>query len=191
MGPFTEDDLLAHIRGEATTEMSREIESAMAENPALRAEVATMRGLRAAVKEAGTGPAPGEFAWRKLEAEIRRETTSEHRTQRSGWWRAAAVFLGIAVLGQGAYIAWVGSARDDAPFRTVTQAADQHVLAIGLAPGAGAGAVTALLRQSRGRIIDGPGATGLFRVAFANEADLDAARDLYTASELVDLVADQ
>ncbi|MEM0990040.1 MAG: hypothetical protein AAGK00_14275 [Pseudomonadota bacterium] len=188
--PFTEDDLLAHIRGEATPETSNEIERAMAESPALRAEIATMQSLDVALKQPDGSAAPGDFAWRRLEAEIRRETTSNQQKQRSVRWRAAAVFLGVAVLGQGAYITWTSATRDGAEFRTVTEAADQHVLAIGLAPGASVTALTALLRQSEGRIVDGPGASGLFRVAFQSAAERDAARALYSASELVDLVAD-
>lgn len=190
-GPFTEDDLLAHIRGETSSELSNRIEQAIAESPALRAELATMEGLRNAVKRADAGPAPGEFAWRKLETEIRRETTAGQKVKHSGWWRAAAVFLGIAVLGQGAYISWIGTARDDAQFRTATRAAEQYVLAIGLVPDANVGALTELLRQSDGRIIGGPGASGLFRIAFASETDRTAARALYSASELVDIVADE
>lgn len=193
-GPFSADDLLAHIRGEAAPELSQRIEAAEAEDSALRAELAVLSGMRQAVKTEETGNPPGAFAWRKLEAEIRRDTGAQDQFRSKGmttWWKAAAVFLGLAVLGQAAYITSVSIGSDDSGFRTASQSQQAHVMAIGFAAGADIADITRLLRDANAQVIDGPGASGLYRVAFASEEDRETARAALEASGLVELLADE
>ena len=46
-------------------------------------------------------------------------------------------------------------------------------------------------QQAEGRIVDGPGSLGLYRIAFDSAQALASARDLFEASDLVALVAAQ
>lgn len=193
-GPFSEDELLAHMRGEAAPELSQRIEAAAANDPALCAEIATMQGIKQALMDGETGNPPGEFAWRKLEAAIREEPTSAQQSRSSGavtWWRAAAVFLGLAVLGQGAYLVVNQTPHEAAGFRTASHATEQHVLAIRFAPGTQVDAMTALLRGANARMIGGPGASGLYRVAFASDDARQAARAVFDGSDIVTLIAEE
>lgn len=191
--PFTEDDLLAYMRGSASNELSQRIVAAQTTDPVLRAEIATMMGIRGALKAEDTGNPPGDFAWRKLETAIQKETAAAQRPEqpRANWWQVAAVLLGLAVLGQGAYITALGPSSNEPSFRTASQSSEKHVLAIGFAPGTAIVEITTLLRGSNARVIDGPGASGLYRVAFASEEDRQAARTLFEASALIEVVADE
>lgn len=192
--PFSEDDLLAYAQGKASPALAGEIERAMASNPGLKAEVSTTLALREALAAQDVGNAPGAFGWRRLEAEIRRETkqAAPAETRRPfALWRAAAVFLGLAVLGQGAYIAATLTPQDRAGFRTATENETAHVLVVGFADSADVATVEALLRVTGGRVIDGPGALGIYRVAFDTQAALQEARLRYDGESAVDLVADQ
>lgn len=193
-GPFSEDEMLAHMRGEAAPELSQRIEAAAANDPALRAEIATMQGIKQALSDEDTGNPPGEFAWRKLETAIREETTSAQQSrskETATWWRAAAVFLGLAVLGQGVYIAVNQPRHEEVGFRTASQATEQHVLAIRFASGTQVDAMTALLHGANGRMIGGPGASGLYRVAFVSDDSRQAARAVFEGSDIVTLVAEE
>ena len=199
---FEEEALLAYAQGAAGAELRARIEAAMAEDEALRAEVALMRGLKPALAGADAGNAPGEFGWKRLEAEIRRETAAAAPPARFGGaalWRVAAMLLLCVALGQAG---WIVSQRQDAAggLRTATDPgahapalapAAVHVLGVAFAADAPSGAVSALLRAHRGRIVDGPGAVGLYRVAFRTEAARASARAAFESSALVELVAEE
>jgi anti-sigma-K factor RskA len=192
--PFTEDALLDFVRGSGSADLSRGIEAAMADDPSLRAEVALMRGLGPALKAETGYEAPVAFGWRRLQADIARETTASpaprRDTRRVVFWRAAAAVLAVAALGEAAYIA-TRMATPDATYRTASDPAGTAVLGIVLAPDAKAADVEALLKRTRGRLVDGPGALGLYRVAFASREDRMAGRALFEASPLIDLVAEE
>ncbi|MEM1299516.1 MAG: hypothetical protein AAGH68_09565 [Pseudomonadota bacterium] len=191
--PFTEDDLLAYMRGTASADLSQRIDAAQAADPSLRAEIVTMIGVRDALRDEDAGNPPADFAWRKLQAAIEKEAAAEQRPgqPRTGWWQVAAVLLGLAVLGQGAYISTISTGSNDPSYRTASQSGQEHVLAIGFAPGTDIADISALLRQANARVIDGPGASGLYRVTLASEGDQTAARELFEASTLVEVVADE
>jgi hypothetical protein len=192
-GPYSEDELLAYIRGDAAPELFQRIEDAKAQDATLRAEIAAMRGIREALRTEDAGNPPGEFAWRKLETQIKREMQSTQKQSRpSGTmtlWKAAAVFLAVAVLGQGAYIATIGTGSDEPLFPTATKVEEKYVLALGFAQGAEISQITGLLQQVNARIVDGPGASGLYRVSFASENAREEARGVLETSALIELVA--
>lgn len=187
-----EDALLAYLRGEASPGDATRITSATEEDPAFRAELALMGQLKGALAAASDGADTREFGWRRLEAEIAKDATVQPGpTRRSYLWRVAALVLGGVALGQGAYIALAPGAAQAPTFRTVTEAPSAVFgLAVGFAPSAQMGAVQVLLTELDARIIDGPGAIGLYRLAFPTEAARDAARAALRASPLVDLVAE-
>jgi anti-sigma factor RsiW len=192
-----EDALSAHLRGDATPEETARIEAAAADDPALRAELALMGGLKGALGAATDGPDAREFGWKRLQAEIAAENSKgpvaapPPPAGKTPLWRIAALFLGALVLGQGAYIALAPGAGDAPAFRTVSEEATAFGLAVGFAASAEMGAVEALLGEVGARVVDGPGAVGLYRLAFETAAARDAARETLAASPLVELVAEE
>lgn len=185
---LSEDELLAHARGTSTSEQAARIEAAAAEDPALRAELALMGGLRDALAASTDAPDARAFGWQRLEAEIG-WTARPAAAPRGRIWRMAAVFLGAMVLAQGAYIAL---APGEGPlYRTISEAPEAVSLGIAFAPGATAGEIEALLREAGGRIVDGPSAIGLYSVAFEDEAAREAGRSALDASPLIELVAEE
>jgi hypothetical protein len=190
--PFSEDELLIYVRGASSPALADRIEAMMARDPALRAEIALMRGLKPALADADTGQPPGEFGWTKLQAAIRRDEAQRHRglsRRQLVVWRVAAAFLGVAVLGQIAYIASAPMTVDDATYRTASEPTEAHVLGIGFAPDANAAEIGALLRAANARIIDGPSVLGLYRVAFPSADALQAGQAQFRASTVIDLIA--
>lgn len=186
---LSEEMLLAHLRGEAGPEDAARIEAAAADDPALRAELALMGGLKGALATASDGPDTREFGWRRLEKELSR--SSRPAPRRTQLWRIAAVFLGALVLGQGAYIALTQGPNNAPVFRTVSEDAADFGLGVGFVATAPMGDVQTLLRESGARIVDGPGALGLYRLAFESAEAREAARAMLAASPLVDLVAEE
>ncbi|MEM9011411.1 MAG: hypothetical protein AAGE18_09295 [Pseudomonadota bacterium] len=188
---FSEDELLNYARGLATPDLSARIEAAMMEDRAFGAEIAVMRGLGPALKEAETGPAQTDLGWRRLEAAIRREgagAPSSASRRPAMLWRAAAIVLGMVALGQAAYLAREATVGAPA-YDTATSVAEDHVLGIAFADQANAAEIAALLRAADGRLIDGPSALGLYRVAFPSAEALEAAESQFRASPLIALVA--
>ncbi|MCK0167642.1 hypothetical protein MWU52_08800 [Jannaschia sp. S6380] len=187
---LTEDDLLAHLRGENTPEAAARIEAAAAADPDLRAELALMAELKPALADATDAPDMRPFGWRRLEAEIA-NAPRVAPVDRTPLWRGAAVFLGALVLVQGAYIAFTPGDAEDPAFRTVSDEAAAFGLGVGFTASAEIGAVEALLRETGARIVDGPGALGLYRLAYESTSAREAARIALAASPLVELVAEE
>lgn len=185
-----EDDLLAYQRGEAPPETAARIEAAAEGDAGLRAELAVMGGLKGALDAASDSPDMRSFGWRRLEAEIKLEDRVVP-APRGQIWRVAAMILGALVLGQGTYIALVPGSGDTLEFRTVSSETAAFVLAIGFAPEARADQIEALLRETGTRIVDGPSAIGLYRVAFADAQALDRALAAFDAAPIVALVAEE
>lgn len=188
-----EEALFAYVSDKATPDETARIEAAAADSPALRAELAVMGELKGALATASDGPDTREFGWRRLEAEIAKggATAPPPRAARNHLWRIAALLLGAIVLGQGTYIALAPGAGDAPTFRTVSEESTAAFgLAVGFTASAEMGAVQTMLGELGARIVDGPGAIGLYRLAFETEAARDAARTALAASPLVDLVAE-
>lgn len=189
-----EDALSAHLRGDATPEETTLIEAAAANDPALRAELAMMGGLKGALRAATDRPDTRDFGWRRLEAEIAKgsATATPPPAGQARLWRIAALFLGALVLGQGSYIALAPGIGESPTFRTVSEEETAAFgLAVGFAASAEMGEIQALLGELGGRIVDGPGAIGLYRLAFETAATRDTARETLATSPLVDLVAEE
>ncbi|WP_375173651.1 hypothetical protein [Pseudooceanicola sp.] len=189
---FDEDDILAFSRGEAPADVAARIEAAAATDETLRAELALMGGLRGALAAATDGPDTREFGWRRLQAEIAKsEDHAPEPRARPHVWRIAAMFLGALVIGQGAYIAVAPGTNNAPAFRPVSDEVAGFTLAIAFTAEAAMADIEALLRDTGGRIVDGPSAIGLYRISFESEDALAAARDRLSASPLVDLLAEE
>jgi anti-sigma factor RsiW len=69
----SEDELLAFVQGNLSEDAASRIHAAMATDKQLAADVAFMAGMKTAMLDASEAQtAPGEFGWRKLEAEMNR-----------------------------------------------------------------------------------------------------------------------
>ena len=192
--PFSEDDLLDYVRGVAPPELSGRIEAMMANDPVFKAEIALMRGLGPALQDNDAGQTPTEFGWRRVEAAIRREGTGQRTApsrRQMVIWRVAAVFLGIAVLGQAGYITSLPTTVEAPIYRTASGATEEYVLGVAFAPNATAAEIADLLRDAGASVIDGPSALGLYRVAFASQEALRDGQTQFGTSPLIDLVAEE
>lgn len=193
--PFTQDELLDFVQGKAEPDLAARIEQARGTDTALAAELALMEGLKPALALGDANP-PGELGWRRLEAEIARTEAAPRpaAANTSGgrlvMWKAAAVFLGIAALGQAAYLFSTPADREPV-YQTATQGVDAPVLALRFQPTATEAEIRALLQSAEARLVDGPGASGLYRVAFETAEALDRARPLLAASAAVDAVIEE
>lgn len=188
---FSEDDLLAFVQGRATPDLSARIEAARDQSPDLGAELALMQGLKPALAgAAGSVNPPGELGWRRLEAAIGQETAPVRSTGSAGsvaLWRAAAVVFGLAAIGQGLYLA-TGSDGAVPGYQTASDEIFEHVLAISFRPEATEAEIRAVLQAANARLVDGPGASGLYRVAFESDAALTDGLSQLAAAAVVQLV---
>ncbi|MEO1494568.1 MAG: hypothetical protein AAFV19_20665 [Pseudomonadota bacterium] len=190
--PITDDDLLSFAQGKAGPDVSAAIEEAQRDDPVLAAEIAMMQGLKPALAElSGGANPPGEFGWRRLEGEIDREIRAPVAPQeRSGgniiMWKAAAVFFGLAVLGQTTYHAMTPA--PEVTYQAASQVAAEYVGAVRFAPTATEAEIRAVLQAIGARLVDGPGATGIYRVAFNSQEELTAGKAALSESGVIDAV---
>lgn len=187
---FTEDELLQYVRDTASDDLRDRVERATGSQPALNAEIALMRGIQNALAKDPDKPFAKDFGWQKLKTEINREQTPP--AGRSPIWRIAAACLGVIVIGQAGYILSNAPSRSDATFETATTAnTAEDVLVIAFAANTEVADIVVLLDAVDGKIIGGPNTIGMFRVAFGSDEDAISARAILSASDLVDLIADE
>lgn len=192
---FTEEDLLSFVHAKASAETASGIQEQMDRDVAFRAEIALMRGLKSTLAEAADQNQPGEFGWHRLNAAIDREEAAERRPamvggagiNRARGWRAAAAVLVVIVLGQTIYIAF--DPENPAQYQTASAIVETHVLAARFSETATIAEIGALIRGLGGRIIDGPAATGFYRLSFDSDTAMQAAEPLLTVSPLVTQLA--
>lgn len=192
---FSEDELLQFIHGHAPDDLAARIEQAQGRDRELAAEIALMQGLKPALAaSAERSNPPGELEWRRLEADIRRESRpASAPPQRSGgivMWKAAAVFFALLALGQAGYQA-LGPGTGDPGYRTATGASATHVLAISFQDGTSEADLRALLQQIDATLVDGPGASGLYRIAFTTPEAMASGRDILNAAPIIEVVLDE
>src|SRR5262245_53450500 len=84
------------------------LEAELAARPELQDELAFAERLRAGVKAAAGEPDPGELPLRRALREIERSGARRTRPL----WRAVAIAAGLAIVVQGALIAWLALRHD-------------------------------------------------------------------------------
>lgn len=137
------------------------LESALSDDAGLREELAFTEALRAGVKAAEPEPRADELGWLRFRRAMRRERRNE-RIQR--WSRPAlAVAAGLALIVQvGIVSGWLDSSEGS----RLAGAPEAH-LQIRFESDANEAAIRELLRGIDGSIVEGPGASGLYRVTLA------------------------
>ncbi|MBY5933557.1 hypothetical protein KUV51_11150 [Tateyamaria omphalii] len=183
---LSEDELLAHVRGETDSETAARIEAQADADPALRAELEMMAGLRCAL---ALGDGAAEGGWDRLAAEI--ERTKPANQPNRPVWRIAAMFLGAVVLVQGTFLIVGGGSEDGPLYRTVSETPADATLAVTFASETTAAEIEALLRSAGANIVDGPSALGFYRLVFVDAAAREAAQTALETSPFVEIVAEE
>ncbi|MGR3804689.1 hypothetical protein [Marinibacterium profundimaris] len=170
-----DDRLLDYVSGRLPAAEAAQIETA-AGDPDLAADIALMRGMRAALRDGTEREAPGELGWKRLERAM--DAAGPQRAplpRRTPLWQVAAVTAVAAVLGW-QFVALPMLGGPQAGYGTVSEApAEAHSLTLAFAPQATEAEIRALLAEAGGRITDGPSALGLWQVSFDDAGARDAA----------------
>lgn len=147
-----------------------------------REEVAFLEKIRTGLR-AAPQPDAGELSLKRLMREVRKGQSA--RRPRFGGWAIAAALV-IALQGGLLLTQWRDTA-DEASYQALsTETSSQTVLQVQFAPTATVAQIQALLDGLNARIIDGPSAIGLYRVALPADADIQAAlQTLRSARQVV------
>lgn len=191
-----EDKVLAFVQGRMDGAERRAFEAEMAQDRTLAAEIAAMQALRAefaAETSAETAAETAEAGWARfaptLEETAAAGTANANRAPRFSLWQTGALIAASLALWQVVAVPLI-TPPPDAGFRPVSEAAEMPTLQILFAPGADIVEISRLLADSGGTIVSGPGAIGLYRVAFDTAAARDAARAAFeNRPDLADRVA--
>jgi anti-sigma-K factor RskA len=181
-----DDAILDYLQGRLPPAERERFEASMAGDPALAAEVAVMRAARDGLADAPRHDR-ADAVWDRLSAAI--DAPPVAANQNRPLWRQFARYAAVAAL---AVVSWqvaIAPLITDAPpvYRAASDGGDGFVLQVRFADGATMAEITALLSQFDGAIVGGPGALGLLRVSFADEAARARALEGLTAqSALVD-----
>ncbi|MEM1431226.1 MAG: hypothetical protein AAGG09_17370 [Pseudomonadota bacterium] len=188
-----DDRILAYVQGALGGEARAAFEREMAERPALRAEVSALAAAQSVFAEDQEDAAAAEAGWERLSRSIAAEPAPALGTapapanlnRRPMLLQFAAVAIGAVVLWQVLAVPYLPGP-ERAGFAPVSEAPAEIALRVGFAEGARVADLNALLDEIGARIVDGPGALGLFTLAFDDAAAREAAEALLT--ERTDLV---
>lgn len=166
-------DLLPwYVNGSLSAGEQQQVAAHLQGCEACRAEVELLRAMRDVSKQV-TEPVPGEFAWQRLQRDMRQEKTMP--APRRQWWLpslAAAAVLVIAVQG----VLLFNFTQEDG-YGLAGGGHDGVVVQVKFNAQATEADIRALLHAAGAEIIAGPGASGVYRlrlVAQDSGADLQA-----------------
>lgn len=138
-----EEKLSAYLDGELPDAEAREIEAALADDPALQAELEALMAADAAAQEAFAGmlePVSATLAATVRDAPEPRAAANIARAPAKGWMAAAAVVLALGLGGAGGYFAGVsqvpvataqGWLADIADYHGVYASQSRHLVEVG------------------------------------------------------------
>ncbi|MEL6167935.1 MAG: hypothetical protein AAFR35_04545 [Pseudomonadota bacterium] len=177
-----EELLVFYVGGTLDPIETARMEAAIAADPALELQVATLRALREASEE--TAQSPGEFGLARLMRDVETDSAPRAAMPRTRIWQAVA---GIAVAAFLAQAVLVTQSSDEVTLAGEDVSGD---LIVAFAPDATEGAIRDLLVSEGLIIVDGPSALGLYVLELPDGADPTAATDALVASGLVESVED-
>lgn len=187
-----DDRLVAYLQDRLNPAERKDFEAEMGSDPALAAEVSVMRGARVAMgKEEADEDA--NAGWQRLQASIqreRRQTPAANLNRRPFFMLAQAAAVAIAAIAVWQFaVTPMISPDEQSGYTTASDELALPVLQVVFADTATAGEISAALLEHGGRIIDGPSAIGLYRIAFPDEDRRSRAREaLASQPGLVDSV---
>lgn len=185
------DDLvLAYVQGRLPEAERGAFDARLSAEPDLAAEVAALQAMRDAFAQADAEIAPDQ-GWARLEAAIDAAPPAAANVNaplRLPLWQVGGLIAASLALWQVAVVPTLGPGLEPG-FETVGAPTQADVLQVLFAPGADVSAVTALLRDVGGTVVDGPSAIGLYRVSFSSAEALGTAREALTArTDLIEMV---
>lgn len=188
-----EEDLLAYVQKKADPALQAEISTARLLDKQLDAELTLMENLKPVLNDMTWDVGQSNLVgWHRIEAELNRRdaAVSAHQDgRRKRFWMAAAVFFGLIALGEGAFL--VAQKLLPSPaYQTASEMFDGSVLIVTFAPDSTEAEIRALLQSINGRIVDGPGASGFYSVAFDTLTARNKARQILNAQKIITMVAD-
>ncbi len=191
MHPETRDhptDLLPWwVNGTLAGEEYQQVSDHLAACGHCQEEVAFLQTVRDQLR-ARPLPDAGELGLQRLLREVRKPVIARRKQYRP--WAIAAALV-IAVQAALLTLYWPGATDTTLqPLSAGTPAQAQVVLQVEFRPEATHRQISATLRAVQGRIIDGPGALGIYRIALPPGADVEQAiRQLRAAENVIRHVA--
>lgn len=175
MNTHPDDALVAYANHTLDPAEQPALDAHLADCDRCREELDWLTTLRAGM-QAEPLPAVDELGLARLMREVKAEQRpARAATSAPSWWRGAMAAAVLVMLVQFGVIAvqW----QPDAGYQPLSETGQEvgPVLQVRFAPAASLAEIQALLEQIEGRIVDGPGALGLYRIALPEEADHKAA----------------
>jgi len=131
-------------------------------------EAEFLNNLRGSVRSRTTAT-PGEFGWRRLQRDIRREQKSSPTVNK--WWLPALAAAALVILVQGGVL--LNMLSGPATYEPAGVQTPGTVLQVRFQDNATAAQIAQLLKDIDGSVIEGPSAVGLFRIRLTEKADAD------------------
>jgi anti-sigma factor RsiW len=186
MKTHPDDALVAYANHTLDPAEQAALEAHLADCDRCREELDWLSTLRAGM-QAEPLPAVDEVGLARLMREVKAEQGSAPATTAApSWWRGAMAAAVLVMLVQFGVIAtqW----QPDAGYQPLSESGQAvgPVLQVRFAPTTSLAEMQALLEQIEGRIVDGPGALGLYRIALPEDANgEDALATLKAADGIV------
>lgn len=188
-----DDRVLAYVQGKLSDTDVAAFEQDLQRDADMAAEVLALRAARA---EFGHDTEQGDATagWARLEAAINAErgvAANDNRPVRLSLWQTAGLIAASLALWQVAVVPMTRT-QVTSGFEAVSETTQAPVLQVRFSDTAPLGLINALLREIDATVVDGPGALGLYRIAFTGTQQLEAARAALTARpDLVEMVTVQ
>ena len=154
-----------------------QVTAAVANDPALAAELAALRNIRATLQAEDAGFSPGEMGLARLMRDVEDQTAPVSAPRARIWQVAAAVLLAVAI-GQTILLSQGSEPGQGFELAGVTPAA----FTITVTPTATEAELRALLLDAGVEIVSGPSALGLYGLALTEGATFDAAQSRLRAA---------
>jgi anti-sigma factor RsiW len=140
-----------------------------------RDEVLLLEGLRAHVQSEEVTP-PTELGLKRL----LRDVKAERRRNGSLWWRRAAAAAIVVVVIQAGLLANLYRQPPDT-FRTLGDVATEAMVQVRFSPEATEARIRALLQETGAVFVDGPSASGVYRLRLTTDPANEEAMDRHVA----------
>ncbi len=186
-----DDLILAYVQGKLTEADATAFEQALEQDADMAAEILALRAARSefAQEDDQLEAGPG---WDRLEAAIDATApANDNRPLRLSLWQAGGLIAASLALWQVAVVPLTQPQRLPG-YEAVSEDAAGPVLQVMFSGTASVADVTAMLRDTGGTVVDGPGALGLYRIAFDSTDQMEVARAVLEGrSDLIDMVTVQ
>ena len=184
-----DDAILHYLQDRLDAEERKSFEQALAEDPALAAEVDVMRAVR---EEMSAEPQheKAEEVWDRLSAQM--DGMGPAANDNFAPWLGVLKYAAVAAIAVAAWhftvVPRIGAPQDG--FRAASEASAEFFLQVRFVESAPLAEIGDLLGPIGGTITAGPSALGIVQVSFVDAASRDAAREVLAArSAIVDLIS--